>query len=97
MVWYSAMLNNLSALPISDVAIARQTQQMTWTLYEAYKLGAKYDMEILPFGRIFEKNISDSCPNSLDTFRLNVQGTFSNYRRHNLRGVKVICGLVVRK
>lgn len=81
--------NDLNAMPISDLFIAKrsQTEQKQWKLFDAYKLNFGYNIEITENGMIESMKYED---------KLSVIGAkFSSVRRQNLKGVNVTCGLVV--
>lgn len=81
--------NDLDAMPISDLFIAKRTQNeiLQWKLFDVYKLNYGYDIEITENGMIETVGDNDD---------LNVIGAnFSSARRQNLKGVNITCGLVV--
>lgn len=82
------MFNNFNALPLSDLFIAKRTQQhpMKWMLYDAYKVDREYDLKFLQNGMI-QTNKNGT---------ISMYGTnFLAYRRKNLQGLSLPCGLVV--
>lgn len=81
--------NDLNAMPISDLFIAKQSQmeKIQWKLFDAYKLNYGYDIEITENGMI---GSMENC----DKLRV-IDAKFSSVRRQNLMGVNVTCGLVV--
>lgn len=83
-------MNELNALPTSDLFIARHYQNDTihWNLFDAYKLNYGYDIEIT------ENGVIEAAANANDL--MVVSGAdFSSARRRNLNGVNITCGLVV--
>lgn len=88
------MFNTFTALPNSDMFIAKRIQcdRMQWILFDAYKFNFDYDINIMERGSIQEKNTENEICDSND---LNVNGDFSSIRRSNLHGIVLNCGFVV--
>lgn len=86
---YKSKLNELNALPLSDLFISKRTNQipMQWTLYDAYKVD--YDYNII----ISQNGLIESSANGT----MVVSGSnFFAKRRKNLNGISLPCGLVVK-
>lgn len=78
-------LSTLDILPISKVIVAKRSShpEVGWILFDVYRLGiGEYGLESSRLGFISRSN---------DT----VSGNFLSSRRLNLKGVSIICGLVV--
>lgn len=92
--WYELMFNTFTALPNSDMFIAKRIQcdRMQWILFDAYKFNFDYDINIIERGFIQEKKTENG---TCDSINLNVNGDFSSIRRSNLHGIVLNCGFVV--
>lgn len=96
-------LQALNMLPISRVMVAKRSSasEFEWILFDVYRLGVgDYGLELNRLGFISPINATGtSCAReerddkSKEIFQ--VSGNFQSSRRRNLKGVSIICGLVV--
>lgn len=100
-------LNALNMLPISNVIVAKRsigTNGLNWILIDVYKLGIGHSLISTELGHITtngSEKYDASHPNSTwmnsvsNNLNLILTGNFLPSRRRNLKGVSIICGLVV--
>lgn len=96
-------LTVLDMLPISKVIVAKRSSnpEFEWILFDVYHLGlGDSELELNQLGFISSSNVNaTSCGlmgnNCLNSRTFYVSGNFLSSRRRNLKGVSVICGLVV--
>ncbi|XP_031622981.1 uncharacterized protein LOC116340566 [Contarinia nasturtii] len=88
LVQYSLTFNELNALPLSDLFIAKKIEYfpMRWILFDAYKIDYGNDIDIYPNGII-----ETSANGTLMLSGLNELAR----RRQNLKGLSIPCGLVI--
>lgn len=96
-------LTALNMLPISKVIVAKWSSdpEYEWILFDVYRLGVDVqDLELNRLGFISRVNVTASacalptrnCPKH---GAYHVSGNFLSSRRRNLKGVSLVCGLVV--
>lgn len=98
-------LSVLNMLPISKVILAKRSSdsRYDWILFDVYRLGiGDYGLELTRLGFICEWNSTMAAratavqAQSSERRRMyQVSGNFLSSRRRNLKGVSIICGLVV--
>lgn len=90
----------LKLWPISDVKYAiNQTNgtEAQWKLFDIYKIGEDFSLEIFVFGFIVADDFTELIPKTVSTeehrFRM-TELFLSKSIRNDLKGLKLTCGLV---